>query len=120
MDQWFNPAAFTPVPSESWLVASIVTPASRARQPPMPSKFSMASPSGSISRWQLAHVGFARCSAIRSFIVRGRGNSPDSLSGGTFGGGGGGGDPSSTSMIHLPRKTGDVRSAIDVSNNTLP
>ena len=41
-------------------------------------------------------------------------------SAGTFGGGGGGGDPSSTSMIHLPRITGEVRSATDVSTRMLP
>ena len=42
-----------------------------------------------------------------------------SSSRGTLAGGGGGGEPSSTSMIHLPRSTGDVRSAIDVSNSVL-
>ena len=43
-----------------------------------------------------------------------------SSSSGTFGGGGGGGDPISTSRIHLPRCTGDVRSAYDVSVRMLP
>ena len=43
-----------------------------------------------------------------------------SSSAGTFGGGGGGGDPSSTSITHLPRITGEVRSAIEVSVRTLP
>ena len=43
-----------------------------SRQAPTPSKFSIASPIGSISRWQLAHVGLRRCSSIRSFIVSGR------------------------------------------------
>jgi hypothetical protein len=38
---------------------------------------------------------------------------------GTFGGGGGGGVPISTSMTHLPRRTGEVRLAIDVSRSTL-
>ena len=39
---------------------------------------------------------------------------------GTLGGGGGGGVPSSTSITHLPRSTGEVRSAIEVSCSTLP
>ena len=39
---------------------------------------------------------------------------------GTSGGGGGGGDPSSTCSTHLPRCTGDVRSATDVSSSMLP
>ena len=43
-----------------------------------------------------------------------------SSSSGTFGGGGGGGEPSSTSITHLPRSTGEVRSAIEVSSSTLP
>ncbi len=43
-----------------------------------------------------------------------------SSSDGTFGGGGGGGEPSSTSMIHLPRCTGEVRSATDVLISMLP
>ena len=34
----------------------------------------------------------------------------ESSSAGTFGGGGGGGVPSSTSITHLPRSTGEVRS----------
>ncbi len=50
--------------------------------------------------------------------------SPDSAlvssSNGTFGGGAGGGDASSTSMIHLPRSTGEVRSATDVNARMLP
>ena len=43
-----------------------------------------------------------------------------SSSGGTFGGGGGGGVPSMFSSIHLPRSTGDVRSAYDVTVRMLP
>ena len=39
---------------------------------------------------------------------------------GMSGGGGGGGVPSSTSMTHLPRSTGDVRFASDVSTRMLP
>jgi len=39
---------------------------------------------------------------------------------GKLGGGGGGGDASSTCITHLPRCTGDVRSATDVSSRVLP
>ena len=45
---------------------------------------------------------------------------PVSSSAGTLGGGGGGGDPSSTSITHLPRITGEVRSATEVCTSTLP
>ena len=41
-------------------------------------------------------------------------------SGGTFGGGGGGGVPSRFSSIHLPRTTGEVRLAYDVTVRMLP
>ena len=44
----------------------------------------------------------------------------ESSSAGTFGGGGGGGVPSSTSITHLPRSTGEVRSATEVSVRMLP
>ena len=44
----------------------------------------------------------------------------ESSSAGTLGGGGGGGDPSSTSITHLPRYTGEVRSETDVSARMLP
>ena len=39
---------------------------------------------------------------------------------GTLGGGGGGGDPIITSITHLPRITGEVRSATEVSSSMLP
>ena len=42
------------------------------------------------------------------------------LSGGTFCGGGGGGVPTMFSRIHLPRSTGEVRLAYDVTVSTLP
>ena len=61
-----------------------------------------------------------RCSAIRSRIVRGFCPFSLSSSAGTSGGGGGGGVPSMFSRIHLPRTTGDVRSACDVSARMLP
>ena len=41
-------------------------PSSVVRQAPTASKFSSAKPSGSITLWQRAHAGFARCSSIRS------------------------------------------------------
>ena len=44
---------------------------------------------------------------------------PLSLSGGTFGGGGGGGIPRMFSSTHLPRCTGDVRLAYDVTARML-
>ena len=91
----------------------------RARRPTA-SKFSSAKPSGSITLWQLAQTGFARCSAICSRIVLGFSPSPFSLSCGTSGGGGGTGVPRMFSRIHLPRTTGDVRSAYDVTASTLP
>ena len=43
------------------------------RHPPITSKFSSANPSGSITEWQLLHVGFCRCCASRSRIDRRRG-----------------------------------------------
>ena len=76
-----------------------------------------------MTRWQESHAGFARCCSMRS---RTESMLPPSVpftessSGGTFGGGGGGGVPSRTSITHLPRCTGDVRSATDVSVRMLP
>ncbi len=72
--------------------------------------------------WHDMHAGLARCCSMRSRTESVR---PPAVSfvwsrPGTFGGGAGGGEPSSTSMIHLPRSTGDVRSAIEVSASTLP
>src|SRR5688572_1174679 len=92
------------------------------RHTPVTSKFSSARPSGSITLWHEVHAGFLRCSSIRSRVdkVRPASTAFVSSSSGTLGGGGGGGEPSSTSMIHLPRNTGDVRSAIEVSSRTLP
>ena len=66
--------------------------------------------------WQAAHTGFVRCSSIRSRIVR---ILPprfaSSLSGGTLVGSGGTRRASRLSSTHLPRTTGDVRSACDVT-----
>src|SRR5262245_14821909 len=75
--------------------------------------------------WHDEHAGFARCAVWRSrtegsfspvvfsLVV------PASFRGGTLAGGDGGGVPRSTSRIHFPRTTGDVRVAMDVSVNTL-
>src|SRR6476646_4446017 len=75
-----------------------------------------------MKRWQELHVGFARCSSIRSRVVNGRPALPSAVfsNGGTSGGGGGGGEPIRTSITHLPRSTGDVRFANDVWTRTLP
>ena len=77
---------------------------------------------GSMKRWQELQTGLVRCASIRSRVVSRR---PAAVAGlaskaGTFGGGGGGGVPMSTSMTHLPRSTGDVRPAMEVSCSTLP
>ena len=61
-----------------------------------------------------------RCSSMRSRTDSGFATWPVrlsafSVSAGTFGGGGGGGVPSSTSITYLPRCTGDVRMAVEVS-----
>ena len=111
------------VPSNSCPPASTLAPPSFTRHLPVASKFSSARPSGSITRWQDVHAGLLRCCSMRSRTesVRPASVVPFvSSSAGTFGGGGGGGDPSSTSITHLPRITGDVRSAIEVSVSTLP
>jgi hypothetical protein len=72
--------------------------------------------------WHDVHAGFFRCSSMRSRTDRSRPLAAGfvSSSAGTFGGGGGGGDPSSTSITHLPRSTGDVRSDTEVSVRMLP
>src|ERR1019366_10265783 len=110
-------------------VPSYITPAestgtslSLMRHLPVTSKLSSARPSGSITRWHDTQAGFLRCSSIRSRVDSSL-PPEDALvasSAGTFGGGGGGGGPTSTSMIHLPRITGDVRSATDRSTRMLP
>ena len=73
-----------------------------------------------MSLWQLAHTGFARC-CFHPLAHRARRSRPSlSSSGGTSAGGGGGGVPSRLSSIHLPRTTGEVRSACDVTVRMLP
>jgi hypothetical protein len=97
----------------------IAMPDSRVRQAPTASKFSSASPSGSMTLWHPAHAGFERCCSIRPRTVLGTPGT-SSGNGGTTAGAGGGGVPSRLSRIHLPRTTGDVRSACDVNVSTPP
>ena len=115
------PARRSTLPSGSSLAASIGAPASSSRQRPTASKCSSAKPIGSIFAWQPAHAGFARWRIIASRIVSGAPSLASSVaSDGTSGGGGGGGDASRLSSTYLPRSTGDVRAAYDVTVRMLP
>ena len=107
-------------PPASVPLASMGRPPSVSRHRPTGSKFSSAKPGGSIVRWQPAQTGSSRCCSSRSRTLRGAAPAPLSSSAGTFGGGGFGGELNTFVMIHLPRNTGDVRFATDVSNSTLP
>ena len=75
-----------------------------------------------MTRWHEVHAGFLRCSSIRSRTDRTLPSfePPVSSSAGTLGGGGGGGEPSMTCITHLPRCTGEVRSATEVIIRMLP
>ena len=99
-------------PSSVVLRASMGRPdSSTVRHAPMASNCSSANPSGSITEWQLAQLGFVRCCANRSRIVAGGASglvSARFVS--TPGGGGGAGRPRMLFNRNLPRKTGDVRS----------
>ena len=99
--------------------ASTGLPSSSVRQRPTASKFSSEKPTGSIRLWQLAQAALARCSASRSRTER-FAETVLSLSAGTFGNGGGGGVPTMFSRIHLPRITGEVRVAYEVTVRMLP
>src|SRR5262245_51263374 len=94
-------------------------PSSAVRQRPTASKFSSEKPTGSIRLWQLAHAGLARCSASRS-RTESLADTVLSFNAGTFGSWGGGGVPMILSNIHLPRITGEVRVAYDVTVRMLP
>src|SRR4029079_9231438 len=83
------------------------------------SNCSSEKPTGSISRWQLAQVALERCSARRSRMGR-FAATVFSFNDGTLAGGGGGGVPRRFSRIHLPRITGEVRVAYDVTVRILP
>src|SRR6266853_2804567 len=109
------------VPSGNAPDASMGLPASRSRHWPTASKFSIAKPIGSIRAWQLAQLGFARCAVIASRIVSVLpASAPSVFKAGMFGGGGGGAADNRFSSTHLPRTTGDVRVAYDVSVRMLP
>src|SRR5581483_3368258 len=82
-------------------------------------KFSSEKPTGSIVRWQLAQTALLRCAASRSRMGRFDATLLSS-SAGAFGGGGGGGGPKGFFSTESPRRTGDVRVAYDVTDNTLP
>ena len=109
------------VPSGRTPDASIgLNDSSTTRQRPMASKFSSAKPAGSIIAWQAAQAGLSRCACIRSRSVAVLACVLRSTSAGTFGGGSGGGVPRMLFRIHLPRSTGEVRMAWDVSVRMLP
>src|SRR5580698_7672101 len=95
------------------------TPASLVRYRPIRSKFSSEKPIGSMILWQDAQVGFLRCCSIRCRTDAACGAEPSVSSGGMFGGGVGAGVPSRFSKTHLPRATGDVRFATEVTSRKL-
>ena len=95
-------------------------PGSRVRHAPTASKFSSAKPTGSITLWQLAQTGWRGAPPAARAACCGLARRRCALSDGTSGGGGGTGRPSRFSSTHLPRRTGDVRSACDVTARMLP
>ena len=98
-----------------------INASSTVRHRPTKSKFSSDRPSGSIIAWQLAHVGFARCCAIRSRIDSSSSAGLGfSFRAGTSGGGSASSVPIRFSRIHLPRTTGDVRLGKEVTDRMLP
>ena len=99
--------------------ASIGVPPSAVRRRPTASNFSSESPTGSIRLWHAAQTGLLRCSASRS-RTDSLPSTVLSFSAGTSGSGGGGGTPSRLSSTHLPRRTGEVRVAYDVTVRMLP
>ena len=111
---------FTWVPSWRTPDASTGLPPSVMRHWPTASKFSSENPSGSMLRWQEAHTGLRRCDSTRSRTDVGFVTGALSSSAGTFGGGIGSGSPISVVRMYLPRMTGEVRVATDVTDSTLP
>ena len=109
------------VPSGSTPDASMGACPSVVRHFPIASKFSSAKPNGSIRWWQVAQTAFWRCACMSSRIdTSGCSRALVSGSGGTLGGGGGGGAPRMLSSRYLPRSTGEVRVAYDVTVRILP
>ena len=108
----FVPFASTPAASIGW-------PSSLSRHAPMPSKFSSERPMGSNRLWQLAHCGFTRCIFMRSRMVGSLAlpvlSCTGGLIGGTTAGGSGGLTPRKVSRNRLPRVTGEVLVACDVT-----
>ena len=75
------------------------------------------SPRGSILAWQAAQVCSVRClSSCSRMVVAPR---VSGSTAGTLGGGGGGGWPRMRSMIHAPRRTGEVVVPLAVTLSTL-
>src|SRR6185436_20154406 len=107
------------LPSGRPPVESIGRPSSFVRQRPIASKFSSEKPIGSMRLWQLAQAALARCSARRC-LTDNVAETVFSFNAGTFGNGGGGGAPIKFSSTHLPRITGEVRVAYEVTVSTLP
>src|ERR1700679_2609285 len=108
------------VPTTSSLDESIGVDPSIVLHFPFKSKFSSENPIGSMILWHAAQTGLERCSSIICRSDAALLLALSSSSGGTFGGGTGGGVPKTFSRIHLPRATGDVRSATEVTSRKLP
>ena len=79
---------------------------------------------GSKILWHDAQTGLARCASIVWRMVGGFAlpveSTGCSLSAGTLGGGSGGLTPRNVCRNHLPRVTGEVRAAFEVSVNSAP
>ena len=90
------------------------------RQRPTASKFSSASPIGSITPWHCRQPGFDRWLSSRARSVFGASPLGCDRSVSTSGGGGVGGVPISLPITHAPRSTGDVRLPYDVWSSIAP
>ena len=86
----------------------------------MASKFSIASPIGSITPWHWLQPGFERWLSSRARSVLGASPLGLERSVSTSGGGGVGGVPISLSITQAPRSTGEVRSPYEVRSVTAP